>query len=691
MRPSRLGRTMLAGAAVLLLLGFAHWSVGGAGSFVVFVMAAFIFIYVPGSRLVAWLGLLFETTTLERTMLALALGIPTSSAVYWLCGYFHARPLFCVWPVLCLLAGRLWRGRMDRAQPAATESIPLASLVLVWLVVLLPLAVLPMCFRNLSPTPGGGLAVYATPDATLHLAIANELTHTIPPQNPFIPGHSLNYHYGMHLLAAMLAVPGLGTTDLTLRYVPLLGMSLLVLACFCCGRRWLGGEGAGLLWALLVVLGEDWSFVPGLLLKAPQIWAVHFFGMPTSSSLFMVNPMLSGLALLIAALCCFERYFATDRRGWLVASALLVASLAEYKVFVPALVLAGLALTAFVYAVRFREWSAARCLTATLALTLPLMLIAWSVNGGEIATRLMPWPYVPAAIARMGLVQTSLMRLTADFFMGRWSVAAALAFCGVSLPLYLLLTFGARSAGFGSWLRTLLRPERDRVFAYLVAAMVLIGVPLSLLFTVGPAGYPRGDYASFYNNAVWFLVLSKYLAWPFAVGAVLRWAGGKRGRKMAGGALLLLLAVPSTLQMIAIGGSSTASVLDAPTVSALAALAADARPGAIVWAQEDVAQKVLATTRCRAFAPLLVAPYTYAGLGPGEEAALRSRRKAFWNAWTAAALGDDEGRAAVATLVELHIDYVVASVSLEPGALRSQLPLDPVFADEALAVYRVRR
>ena len=103
--------------------------------------------------------------------------------------------------------------------------------------------------------------------SSFHIAIANELTHTIPPQAPMFSGHPLTYHYGMDLAAAMFAnATGLNTRDLTLRFVPTLFLALSMLSVFCFSRTWLGSGYFAVLAVFLVFFGEDFSFIPGLLL-----------------------------------------------------------------------------------------------------------------------------------------------------------------------------------------------------------------------------------------------------------------------------------------------------------------------------------------------------------------------------------------------------------------------------------------
>jgi len=55
------------------------------------------------------------------------------------------------------------------------------------------------------------VAVYPVSDVLFHIEIANELTHTVPPQAPLFAGHPLSYHYGMDLAVAMFAMDFLQT------------------------------------------------------------------------------------------------------------------------------------------------------------------------------------------------------------------------------------------------------------------------------------------------------------------------------------------------------------------------------------------------------------------------------------------------------------------------------------------------
>jgi hypothetical protein len=688
-RPTTLLGALLLTGSSLLGAALLHWSAGGAGSAARFLLAFTLLVWLPGSRIVGWVGLEVPSR-LERASLSVALGMPASALLYWACGYFGVWRLFWAWPLACFLFSRPWRfGGELRDLGRAPVRYGHVLLVAVFFATVAPLFFMPLGFRDLARTESGGLTFYPLADSTLHVSVANELTHTIPPDNPFLPGRTLSYHYGMDLVAAMLALFGASTIDLTVRYVPLLFLSLVVLAGFCLGRRWLVSEAAAALSVFLVVLGEDLSFVPGLLRRPPgEVWSVYFFGMPTFASLYTLNPMLLALGFLLAALLSLERFFTTGRKAWLLAFALLATSLVEVKVFAAALVILGLLLTATVFGLRFRRVAPLGALFAVAALASPFFLGALSGNSGRIVTRLAPFPYVPAAWVRMGFQGTGFMALTGDFYDGRLSLASSVAFLGLALPLYIVLTFGVRMVGLWEWALALVKPRPESAFPFFVAAFALIGVPLSLLLAIGPAGAHGRDY---YNNAVWFLVLSKYVAWPFAVAAVFRWARSDRGRGLA--ALgLIALSVPSTLQMIVVASRFAHPILAPHTVSMMEVLDKEAHPGALCWAEESVAQWVLAATRCRSYA-LDLFPSSF--MSEGEEVDLTRRRELFWDEWRRSPGGRGSNPAIVDTLKALSVDFVVARVT--PGEVAAPFDegagsiLEIAFHNEAFTVYRVRR
>ena len=170
-----------------------------------------------------------------------------SGLAYWLITYAHEARFFFLWPIgtaavfVWLYASKtktLWR---DSPKPGSVSTegaavlrdrsgVAFAGVIALGIIVL---AFLPFYYANLTPRADGTMCAYPVPDVVLHIAIANELTHTIPPQAPHFSGHPLSYHYGMDVAVAMFAnATRLNTRDLTLRFVPTLVSRAFDAQCF---------------------------------------------------------------------------------------------------------------------------------------------------------------------------------------------------------------------------------------------------------------------------------------------------------------------------------------------------------------------------------------------------------------------------------------------------------------------------
>jgi hypothetical protein len=255
-----LGTCLLA----VLAAGWGIWTATSVWSVPQFVLSAFFLIYLPGRLILG--AARVHLKPLEDLSLALVLGMTVSSLLYYVCALLRIEVAFFVWPTVCALVyayrrkntwRRLWKGRF-------TVGASHLFLVLVLVVCLIPLFALPMYYRNLALLPQERMSFLRKPnDAIFHLSISQELTHSIPPQAPFLAGRPLGYHNGMDLLVAMLArTAGLSVLDLTVRFVPTLLLVVTILAVFSFSRMWLASGSWAALCTFLVMLGEEFSFVP---------------------------------------------------------------------------------------------------------------------------------------------------------------------------------------------------------------------------------------------------------------------------------------------------------------------------------------------------------------------------------------------------------------------------------------------
>jgi hypothetical protein len=655
-----------------------------------FFIAVILLAYIPGKLV---LLLLKRTLSpLEDVTLACVLGLLVSGLVYWLITFAHQARLYVLWPlattaVFIWLHSSRWKSLLRQSKLApldeesARRSCDRSHLALVGVVALgvAGLALLPQYYTNLTRRPDGTMRVRPIPDVFLHIAFANELTHTVPPQNPVFSGYPLTYHYGMDLAVAMFAnATGLNTRDLTLRFVPTLFLALSMLSVFCFSRSWLSSGYFAVLVVFLVFFGEDFAFIPGLLQGEKGNWSVRYFSHPTVLSLFYTNPMLPGVGLLFAGLFCVQRYLREHGGAWLVLSALLLVALIEVKVFTAAHVMCSLGFAAVVYLLLFRNADLFKVAALTAALAAPLVLSVYLGNrrGADWITAFDPLLDVSQMVEVLGMKN----RLT-----------GVVAFTGIVLPIYLVGCLGLRVIGVPAILGAIFRPNRESGLRFVLAFFVVIGVIISLTCRTTPAGSARA-----FNNIGWLFAQSKYVAWIFAV-AVLQTlyrrvvVRGVRPSLAAAGitAAAVALSVPATVQHFALesdpyrlygrplGKESKSYSLE--TLSVIDFLTKDALPGDVVLPGDNLPAPILALTKCRV--PL--GDFSQFAVALSDHSRRETAVKEFWKAWR---LGNVRNE----LLREAGVDYVAVSKRTEGVPATIPAAISKVFENSEYAVFKVQ-
>jgi hypothetical protein len=657
--PARVALLLALAALLLAAVTFSRFSETSPWSFPRFLLVLVALVYLPGKALIDRLRP--RPLPLEDLALSLGLGLVVSSACYAAFAVLGPPPL--VWLLAPLAAGALVL-RREGGWNVAAPGWAHAALVGLLVAACVPLAVLPTYYRNLDRV-GGALSYYPWPDAIVRLSLARALSHAIPTDVPSLPGTPLRYHFGMDLIVAMFArVGALDVGDLTVRFVPTLLLTLLVLASFCFARAFLGSAPAGLLFAALVVLGDDLAWLPGLLRGAPAPWSIYFFGMPTVMSLYGLNPMLPALALLLLGLLALLGVLRDGRRGWLALASVLLASVAAYKVFAAAQALAALGLAALVFLVRDRD----RRLAAVFGIAAALAaLIATALTGGappRAVLRVDPWPYVPAALIRSGLFGSWLGRqIEALWARGSLTPGTLFAFFGVALPAYLAATFGARMLGLRRLVRAL-KPGRGEAIRLLLAVFVLLGPPLALLLAITPAGYPPHER---YNETAWFLVQSKFLAWIFAVEALLATSAGRALRAAALSLAVLAVSLPAPLQFFVHQASLRETRFLGSQELGLLDFLRGRDPGDVAVARPEIGEAMVAFTSCRV---LVLTVHPYYSMSAAELEQHQRRQEEFWAAWREGRLRRDLLEAYGASLIVVDKQQDGSGPAAEPALQR---------------------
>ena len=659
-----------------------------------FFVAVIMLAYVPGKLLL--IALKRTLNPLEDLTLACFLGLIISGLAYWLVTFAHQSRFYFLWP-LATAAVFIWlygtkiktlgRDSAKQASPSpesATVScdrsvVALAGVIALGIIVL---AFLPFYYTNLTPRADGTMRVYPVPDVLIHIAIANELTHTVPPQAPHVSGHLLSYHYGMDVAVAMFAkATGLNAVDLSVRFVPTLFLALVMLSVFCFSRIWLGSGYFAVLVVFLVFFGEDLSFIPGLLFGENVDWSLRYFSVPPAViGLFFTNPILPGLGLLFAGLFCLQRYLQECSGAWLFLTALLFAALIEVKIFAAAQIMCSLGVAAVLYLVAYRNSDLFKVAACTAALTAPLVWPVLLRNKSEanFVMKFEPGLYVSQAMEAIGIKD----RLSG------W-----VAFATVALPIYLVGSLGLRVIGLPAILKSIFRPNPKSALRFILGLFVLIGLLMALMFSITPAGW------TFRYNPIsgTLLVQSKYVAWLFAVEVLqtlYRWAVG-RGMYPALAtagimATTVVLSVPATLQHFIFWrnpdhyfgqgkpfGKQLQSY-DAETLAVTDFLTKDAQPGDVVLCGDDLLAPVFALTKCRVpfgyFAYVAVARSDYTR----REAAV----KQFWKDWPLGNVQPD-------LLREAGVRYIVVRKASEGLPATNPVIITNVFENSEFAVFKV--
>jgi ABC-type multidrug transport system fused ATPase/permease subunit len=628
---------------------------------------AFLFV-LPGRLLVRWWRL--PLSPVEHITLSALLGMVATSFLYGVVAWLRIPDLLWLW----ILAGVLGlvrevrpilaRLRNGMPPPGMTHALLLLVLCAAWL----PFYFIPFYYQNLAWTHRGGLTYAVTADFLLHTSVAAELTHTFPAQVPFMAGERLSYHIGMDLVAVVLnRYGGVSIADLVARFCPTLFVTVDVLAVFCLARRFLGSGGAGVAAAFLAVLGDDLSFIPDALRHSRGIWCAHSFQAPTVFSLYFVNPMAMAHGLLFASLFCLHRSLEDRRWGWIAAAALCSAALIQTKVFVFVLLVLALGVVLVVGLVAFRRPAFLAQLAGMCLAALPLALYLFVANQG--AGRF-TWSF------SSGLREY----VKPAFLEANWRFLET--YPAVGLVVYLALTYGFRVLGLRALVRAL-APSREHLGPFLLAVFVVLGPLLSLTTSVAPRDAPH-----YYNNAIWFLVASKYVCTLFAVGALV-WLW-RRTRRVGRAVIALLVAVaslPATVQYV-VAASRRYEVLElSPSIMAtIGFLNREARAGQVAVSPFDA--PLLAVTGIRVpFFPVFADSFA-----AGEVIATRRQDLAtFWNAWEKGEVRED-------LVARSRTDWIVSLRRSVPGSLSERdrialrtLRLERVYANQDFVVHRVAR
>lgn len=535
----------------------------------------------PGALLVKGFGV--GRGALEKWIMAAVMGGPLGALMYLLALLADSDPLY--WAVLGLVDAlaltALLRGRSKRRDPVPglSRGLLVGLLLLVGLVEGAYFATTGYLFR----LDGNGNLVMDRAlqrDTLFHVGMVRSLVYSYPPELLSISGSEAGYHVGYHLqLAAWSRFFGIDAFDGVYRVGLGWHLALLVLSTFCLARRFTGRDGAGLV-ITVFLFGAGLGFF----FAAPYAhwWSLLFMD-AALVSIFLPNPLLPALPLLMVGLSCLGDYLSEPRAGRLAATAVCLAFLFAVKVFLGAQALAGVLLAVAMSRAEERR----RLLAAGAVVGIASAPLLWhtlaSPGSGNTAVSLRPLEMVRYSMELLGWERgvDSLTRVggvaRGSAGVSDWSLALAAA-------LWWVVGFlGLRVLGLKEWFGDSIG-KRDGIHRTM-AFMVVIGFPAALLLRVGPADATGPSRLEGINDAFWFATQSGILLWFWTVEALVALAGrGGSVRKATVAAVGCLLAFPCTIQHFVLKQSLDVDRVPADVVDAAEYVRGTSDPGA-VWVE----------------------------------------------------------------------------------------------------------
>jgi hypothetical protein len=675
-----LRRAALPGGAPLLLLAFLPallWrgktTPLTVGLFAIGVTAFFL---LPGYAIVRALRL--RCSGEDRLVVSLGIGLVTSNVGFAVVSYASAPALYWLLP-LGTVAYLVRQQRSFTAQAPRPKAALATNLLACGVVAIPAFALTQFPVHALDYVrDGAGAHLVAWADGALHVSIANELTHTFPPRNPFVGDQLLVYHYATELSAAVFCkFLGLPATTVCLRLLPTFFISLAALSFFALLKRLTGSLPAALITPLLLLLGEDFSYFPGLWQGSAGLWAAEYFSSPCIFGLYFSNPNLPALAAFGCSMVAFSHAFRGDRtcHRWLVVAAVTLALAGSYKIFFGLQSLAALGLCVLVCRGQQRKFALELLLVTAVALALLLSPTLSSHAQGKII-ELVPTfftGYISGALGRLQLADTALLRPVATMFAQKQVTSAgAASWLFVAVPLFVVGTLGIRLLGLPRLLRALAaRTACGAPLLPFLAWFVVCGYVLGLGLRVTPLDYPHE-----YNNSVWFIVESKLVSWIFVglmLGNVFK-SWSPRQAAWTAALQMLLLAAPATVNTFTVLSRNAAPTLATPDESRIAEhFELHVPPGAIVLCESSSLRRLL-LGEARARVPLAPEFYLTSFLRRTDLDRRTQDVAEFWRAW-----GTGQFRADLAKAY--HVDYVVSARALPDRS--------PTFKTSTLYVYPV--
>lgn len=447
----------------------------------IFLLVSSLIFYVLG-----FLFLVKEEKELERyefISIAYSLGIIIFVFLAFVFSLLHLRVL--VLPLLIMIT--VFTYLKYKSQLFAPWKILLKDKILT---VLLFLGILIQGFINFPSgfIYGGEMLFWSSQghDGLWHVALMEEITKNIPPQNPIFAGEKLyNYHYLIDVVMGEFhrIFPLFSSLDLYFRFFPIIFSFLIGISIFSLLSRWKNNHRIGYLGLIFTYFVGSFGYIVTFLRNGTLFGGETVFWAAQQNTILGNPPHAVSHFLLTTLFLTFLLYTRSRKKIWLFYTFILGFLLAGFKVSGGFVMLVGIVVACLIDFINYRKISS---LILAMALSISNFVTFKSMTSPNASSFLMflPWWFVRTMIVvKLGWLDIELKRQH-YISKGTWHAwLRVIQLESMAFLIFVVGNLGMRIIGIYGIIRSLWKEKiHKNTFEIALIITMVTGLIMPLLF-----------------------------------------------------------------------------------------------------------------------------------------------------------------------------------------------------------------
>lgn len=465
-------------------------------------------------------GLLFSgrflgknTPNLLRLFMSGVVGLVVFTFLFYITSLLKIKPLIFIYILInfiLFIRFKYYNFLINRPKTMSPLNLILVSVVFAGTI----FQTIPTFKSSLNFTYGLGFWGPNTHDGVWHMALINELTKAVPPQNPIYSGTILkNYHFFYDLVVAGTNyLSRLPVSDLVFRFYPIIFSLMLGIGSYYLMMRLfenkLGIKRAKItsLFSLyLIYFAGSFGWIVEFL-RERHLGGESAFWANQAVSFNLNPPFAISLVIMIAIL---NILLSSPNLMSKLALILLFGTLTSFKSYTGVLVLGALFVVAVVKILRRKDFSYLGVAIGSSVFSVWLFLSNFEANSAFLIFA--PFWFIHSMVDspdRVGWVRLSLAR-TSSQALGQWPKFVLAE--GLSLALFIIGNLGIRFLSFGLIFKIKEIFKNDTLLLIFVILMASITIPILFIQSGNPWNAIQFFYPALYISALFAGVATSFL------------------------------------------------------------------------------------------------------------------------------------------------------------------------------------